>query len=80
MNLEAQGKVTNSNVDLFVLAGGAQNMPVDITIPAMVTNGSLSFVLRAVMDQTLISALQIVPPGPPEPLSNMQIIVKQSSV
>ena len=58
MNLEAQGKVANSNIDLFVLAGGAQNMPVDITIPVTVTNGSLSFVLRAVIDQTLISARQ----------------------
>jgi hypothetical protein len=84
MNLEAQGQIIYANADICVSAGGA-NLPIDFTLPATVTNGLLSFVVRHVnSDFTIISALQIVPmslsgttpPGPPAPPSNMQIIVK----
>jgi hypothetical protein len=60
MNLEAQGQVIYRNVDIYSAAGGV-NKPVDFTLPAAVTNGSLSFVVRHVAgDFALISALQIV--------------------
>ncbi len=57
MDLEAQGQVVYSNVDIVAAAGGV-NKPMDYTLPATVTNGSLSFVVRHVIgDFTLISAL-----------------------
>jgi hypothetical protein len=60
MNLEAQGQVVYRNIDVYSTAGDV-NEPVDFTLPATVTNGSLSFVVRRVAgDFTLISALQIV--------------------
>jgi hypothetical protein len=64
MDLETQGSVVYSNVDIYSAAGGV-NTPVDYTLPATVTNGRLSFVLRHITgDFTLISALQIAPaPG-----------------
>jgi hypothetical protein len=61
MDLEAQGQVVYPNVDIFAAAGGV-NKPVDFTLPATVTNGLFSFVVRHVTgDFTHISALQIVP-------------------
>jgi hypothetical protein len=61
MNLESQGQVINTNVDVYSSAGGV-NKPIDFSLPATVANGSLSFVVRHVKgDFTLISALQIVP-------------------
>jgi len=82
MDLEAQGQVVYRNVDIFSAAGGV-NKPVDFTLPATVTNGSLAFVVRHVAgDFTLISALQIVPvsgtgvqtPGPPALPSDLQAV------
>jgi hypothetical protein len=82
LNLEAQGQVAYPNVDLFVSAGG-QNKPVDFTVPAIVANGLLSFVVRSVTgDKSLISALQIMPislsnnatPGSPDPPAALQIL------
>jgi Malectin domain len=78
MNLEAQGQVVYPNVDIYSVAGGV-NHPVDFTLPATVTNGSLSFVVRHVTgDFTLISALQIVPviktSGRPAPSSNSNVV------
>jgi hypothetical protein len=62
MDLEANGIVVNSNVDIYASAGSMKNTPVDFVIPAIVTNGQLSFVLRHVKgDFTVISALQIAP-------------------
>lgn len=84
MNLEAQGQVVYPNVDITAAAGGV-NKPVDFTLPATVTNGTLSFVVRHMAgDFTLISALQILPvsggttgpPNQPAPPTNLQIIVK----
>jgi len=61
MDLEAQGQVAYTKVDIFSAAGGV-NKPIDFTFPATVSNGSLSFVVRRVTgDFALISALQIVP-------------------
>lgn len=83
MDLEAQGQVVYSKVDIYSAAGGV-NKPVDLTLPATVTNGTLSFVLRHVTgDFTLISALQIVPTslsgtgtsGPPEPPPSVNVII-----
>jgi hypothetical protein len=62
-SFESQGGVIYANVDVFVAAGG-ENMPVDFVLPATVTNGRLSFVLRAVGGSNVttdISALQIAP-------------------
>jgi len=78
MNLEAQGQVVYPNVDIYSAAGGV-NEPVDFTLPATVTNGSLSFVVRHVAgDYTLISALQIVPviktSGRAVPPSNSNVV------
>jgi hypothetical protein len=82
MDLEAQGQVLYTNVDIVAAAGGV-NKPVDYTLPAAVTNGSLSFVVRKVTgDFALISALQIVPtslsgsapPTPPAPPPTVGII------
>jgi hypothetical protein len=60
-SFESQGSVIYANVDVFVTSGG-ENMPVDFVLPATVTNGRLSFVLRAVSGSNVstdISALQI---------------------
>ena len=81
MNLEAQGNAVNSKVDIYTLAGGI-NKPIDITIPAAVTNGHLAFVIRRLVEDTAtISALQIVPDpngigasNPPAPPPNITII------
>jgi len=62
MDLEANGNVVNSNVDIYASAGGMKNTPVDFVIPVTVANGQLSFVVRHVKgDFTIISALQIAP-------------------
>ncbi len=80
VNLEAQGQVIYSNVDLYAAAGGL-NKPIDFTLPATVANGQLSFVLRHVTGFNFISALQIVPqtitgnPSPLAPPSGLQIQV-----
>jgi len=77
MDLEAQGQVVDSNVDIYASAGGI-NMPIDFTIPAVVSNGHLAFVLRHVVgDFAILSALQIVPIGggnPPAPPTNLTVI------
>ncbi len=80
MDLEAQGQVVYSNVDIVAAAGGV-NKPMDYTLPATVTNGLLSFAVRHVAgDFTLISAVQIVPTslsgtsGPPSPPPGVSII------
>lgn len=85
MNLEAQGQIVYPSVDIYSAAGG-MNKPVDFTLPATVTSGSLSFAVRHVAgDFALISALKIVPlsltgggtAGPPPPPSGIQVIGKQ---
>lgn len=81
MNIEAQGTVVDSNVDIQAAAGG-NNLPVDFTVPATVTNGTLSYVIRHVKgDFAIISALEIDPvslsgTSTPPPPSGLQIIVK----
>lgn len=83
MNLEAQAQVVYPNVDIYSAAGGV-NKPVDFTLPATVTNGLLSFVVRHIAgDFALVSALKIVPlsltgggtSGPPPPPTGMEVIV-----
>lgn len=80
VNLEAQGQVIYTNVDIYAAAGGL-NKPIDFNLPATVTTGRLSFVLRHVTGNNFISALQIVPqtitgnPSPPAPPSGLQIQV-----
>lgn len=62
-SLESQGKIIDSNLDIFALSGG-HNMPIDFTVPATVTNNRLLFVIRATGGANVatdISALQIVP-------------------
>jgi Malectin domain len=81
VSLEAQGVVRYPNVDIVAAAGGAF-LPVDFTLPATVTNGQLSFVLRLVKGPVgpTISALQIVltgsatsKPAPPEGVSAIEV-------
>jgi hypothetical protein len=58
--LEAQGKIVLPNVDVWASAGG-EYLPVDFTLPATVTSGQLSFVIRRITGESVyISALQIV--------------------
>ncbi len=76
MDLEAQGQIVFPNVDLAAAAG--DNEPVDYTLPATVTDGHLSFVLRRVAgDFTEISALEVTRTsnisGQPAPPSNLQV-------
>jgi hypothetical protein len=62
MDLEANGNIAYSNVDIYASAGSMKNTPVDFVIPATVTNGQLAFVVRHVKgDFAIISALQIAP-------------------
>ena len=66
MDLEANGNIVYSNVDIYASAGGMKNTPVDFTMPVTVTSGQLSFVVRHVKgDFTIISALQIAPASSP---------------
>jgi hypothetical protein len=80
-NLETQGRVVYSNVDMYAAAGGL-NKPIDFTLPATVTNGKLSFVLRHVTGNNFVSAVQIVPqsltgsPSRPAPPSGLQIQIQ----
>jgi hypothetical protein len=80
-NLETQGQVVYSNVDIYAAAGGL-NKPIDFTLPATVTNGQLSFVLRHVTGNNFVSALQIVPqsltgnPSRPAPPTGLQIQIQ----
>lgn len=61
-SLEVDGAVVYPNLDFYALAGYQQ--PIDFTLPATVTNGELSFVIRQMGGSfTDISALQIAP-GP----------------
>ncbi len=81
MNLEAQGQVIHSNVDLVAAAGGP-NRPIDFALPATVTNNHLAFVARHVKGSyAIISALEILltaagAPGPTIPAAptNLTII------
>lgn len=45
MALETQGSVILNNVDVWTLAGG-KYQPIDFSLPAFVSNGQLSFVMR----------------------------------
>lgn len=61
MDIEVQGTVARSNVDIQAAAGGGF-LPVDITVPATVTDGTLSYVLRRIKgDLTMISSIEIIP-------------------
>jgi hypothetical protein len=62
VSLESQGTVYYPNVDIIAASGG-EYQPVDFTVPAAVTNGQLSFVLRFIKGPvgTTISALEIDP-------------------
>jgi len=61
MDIEAQGAVVRSNVDIQSAAGGGF-LPVDFMVPATVTNGTLSYVLRRIKgDFTMISSIEIIP-------------------
>ncbi len=61
MDIEVQGAVVRSNMDVQSAAGG-RFLPVDITVPAIVTNGTLSYVLRRKKgDFTMISSIEILP-------------------
>jgi len=68
MHLESQGQLIYKNVDVYASAGGFFK-PVDFELPATVTDGKLSFVLRQISSigtYPQISALQIAPdPGTP---------------
>jgi hypothetical protein len=60
--LETQGNLVYSNLDFYALAGYLQ--PIDFTLPAAVTNGQLSFVVRNMgpgYPGPGISAIQIAP-------------------
>jgi hypothetical protein len=58
-SLEAQGRIVHPNVDIWTSAGG-EYLPVDFVLPATVTSGQLSFVIRRVSgEDVFISALQI---------------------
>jgi hypothetical protein len=81
ISLESQGTIYYSNVDVVSSAGGAYR-PVDFTLPATVTNGQLSFVVRFIKGLASISALQIAPvagatsqsaPLPPPSISVIQV-------
>lgn len=83
MYIESQGQVIDSNVDIQAAAGG-NNLPVDFRVPATVTNGMLSYVLRhRTGDLVTISSLEIDPislsgtpssPSSPEPPPSVTII------
>jgi hypothetical protein len=81
VSLEAQGQVVNSSVDMYAAAGGS-NKPIDFTVPATVSNGKLSFVLRHITGYNFISALQITPqslsgtPSRPAPPTGLQIQIQ----
>ena len=80
MDIEVQGAVVRSNVDIQSAAGG-RFLPVDITVPATVTNGTLSYVLlRKKGDFTIISSIEILPisgngAGTTAPPTNAKAIV-----
>lgn len=74
-SFEVQGQVIHSNIDIFVSSGG-HNLPIDYQLPALVTDGRLSFVIRRVRGHNaFLTALQIAPgnatvtPGQPVPHS-----------
>ncbi len=82
MSFESQGTVVYRDVDVYVLAGGC-NLPHDFTLPATVTTGLLSFVVRTGSTSTYganIEALEIDPGQStptetgPQPPSNLSII------
>jgi hypothetical protein len=84
VSLETQGQVIYPNVDIYAQAGGS-NLPIDFTLPATVTNGQLSFVLRRVAGNfNDISALQIAPislsgngsSAPPTPPTGLSAIIE----
>ncbi len=65
-HLETQGNVVYRNVDVDTMAGG-QRMPLDLDMPAVVTDGTLLLVLRHVIGPHVnISSLEIQSdPGTP---------------
>jgi hypothetical protein len=81
-SLEIQGNVIYPNLDFYAQVG--YKKPIDFMLPAIVTNGELSFVVRH-MGGTFndISALQIVPTSlsgtgtsnPPEPPPSVNVII-----
>jgi hypothetical protein len=63
MSFESQGIVVYRDVDVYALAGGC-HVPRDFTLPAIVTTGLLSFVVRTGSTSTYganIEALEIDP-------------------
>ena len=82
MSFEAQGVVAYRDADVFVLAGGC-HQPHDFTLPATVTTGLLSFVIRTGSTSTYganIEALEIdpgqgtTPPTSPIPPTGVSIM------
>jgi hypothetical protein len=80
-NIETQGNMVATNYDIYAAAGGPL-LPTIKSVPATVTNGMLSYVLRFINQHgTRISALEIVPvslsgaPAPPSPPTGVQVIV-----
>lgn len=60
-SFEVQGHVVHPNIDIFVAAGG-HNQPIDYQLPASVTDGHLSFVIRRVNGHNaFLTALEIAP-------------------
>ena len=62
-SIESQGQIIVPNLDGYVSSGG-HNMTIDLMLPAVVTNGRLSFVIRAlsgINTNVDISALEIIP-------------------
>lgn len=67
-SFETQGTIVNSNVDVIAKTGGPY-LPLDLSLPATVTNGQLSFVIRFVKGSvgSMLSALEIDPVGGSNP-------------
>ena len=69
-DLEVQGQIAVTGLDVFASAGGAQK-PFDVQLPATVTDGRLSFVVRyrGPSGHSKVSSLQIGPGGTAQRLS-----------
>jgi len=61
-SLESQGQVYFPVIDMYVYTGNKMNVPVDFVMPAVVTNNTLSFVIRQISGaRTYVDSLQIAP-------------------